>query len=153
MTFSSMKHKKTIFEWAKISLIIEAIIEFISRVFKIPKEKLWSLVDEIQRELLKKGWIDNTLNEYIIKTPELLDLRIKRITEKAIKIYNESQVEEINMTNETILKEIESDKYSEEQKKIVKDAVFYEKEPDGGVAQGILGGEMGILAKWVDNDE
>lgn len=148
-----MKRQRTIFDWAKISLIIEAIIEFISRVFKIPKENLWPLVDEIQRELLKRGWIDDTLNEYIIKTPELLDQRVERDVDRAIEIYEKQEVQEINMTNETILKEIEKEQYSEEQKKIVKEAVFYEKEPDGSVAQSILGGEMGIRGKWVDKNQ
>ena len=148
-----MKRQRTIFDWVKISLIIEAIIEFVSRVFKIPKEKLWPLVDEIQREFLKRGWIDDTLNEYIIKTPELLDQRVIRDVDKAIENYEKQEVQEINMTNETILKEVESGDYSEEQKKIVKEAIFYEKEPDGSVAQSILGGEMGIRGKWVDKDE
>ena len=148
-----MKRQRTIFDWVKISLIIEAIIEFVSRVFKIPKEKLWPLVDEIQREFLKRGWIDDTLNEYIIKTPELLDQRVERNVDKAIESYEKQEVEEVNMTNETILKEVESGDYSEEQKKIVKEAVFYEKEPDGSVTQSILGGEMGIRGKWVDKDE
>jgi hypothetical protein len=147
-----MKRKRTIFDWAKISIIIEAIIEFVSRVFKIPKEKLWPLVDEIQREFLKRGWIDDTINEYIIKTPELLDQRVERDVDKSIESYEKVEVEEVNMTNETILKEVESGHYSEEQKKIVKEAVFYEKEPDGSVAQSLLGGEMGIRGKWVDKD-
>ncbi len=148
-----MKTKRTIIDWAKIALIIEAIIEFISRVFKIPKDKLWPLVDEIQRELYKRGWIDNTLNEYIIKTPELLDQRIKRDVDKAIENYEKlEEPEPVNMVNETILKEIEKDEYSETQKKIVKDAVFYEEAPDGSVAQGFLGGEMGIRGHWVDKD-
>ena len=147
-----MKRKKTIFDWAKISLIIEVIIEFISRIFKIPKDKLWPLVDEIQREFLKRGWIEDTLNEYIIKTPELLDQRVERDVDKAIETYQKQEIEEVNMTNQVILEEIEKDKYSEEQKKIVKEAVYYEKEPDGSVAQGILGGEMGIRGKWVDTD-
>jgi hypothetical protein len=148
-----MKTKRTIFDWAKISLIIEAIIEFISRVFKIPKNKLWPLVDEIQRELYKRGWIDNTLNEYIIKTPELLDQRVKRDVDKAIENYEKlEEPEPVLMTNETILKEIESGDYTEEQKKIVKDAVFYEKAPDGSNAQSLLGGEMGIRGHWVERD-
>ena len=148
-----MKRQKTIFDWAKISIIIEAIIEFVSRVFKIPKDKLWPLVDEIQRELLKRGWIDDTLNEYIIKTPELLDQRVERDVDRAIENYEKYEGQENNMTNETILKEVESGDYSEEQKKIVKEAVFYENEPDGSVAQSILGGEMGIRGKWVDKSD
>jgi hypothetical protein len=149
-----MKTKRTIFDWAKIALIIEAIIEFISRVFKIPKDKLWPLVDEIQRELYKRGWIDDTLNEYIIKTPELLDQRVERDVDKAIENYEKlEEPEPVNMVNEIILKEIESGDYTEEQKKIVKDAVFYEKEPDGSSAQSLLGGEIGIKAPWVNPDQ
>jgi hypothetical protein len=151
--FSLMKTKRTIIDWAKIALIIEAIIEFISRVFKIPKDKLWPIIDEIQRELYKRGWIDDTLNEYIIKTPELLDQRIKRDVDMAIENYEKlEEPDPVNMVNETILKEIESGDYTEEQKKIVKDAVFYEKEPDGSNAQGLLGGEIGIKAPWVHKD-
>jgi hypothetical protein len=145
-----MKTKKTIFDWVKISLILETILEFISRVLKIPKDKLWPFVDEIQRELLKRGWIDDTVNDYIIKTPELLDQRVKRDVDQAIADYEKQEPEEINMKNETILTEIEKDKYTEEQKKIVKEAIFYEKPPDGSNAQSLLGGEMGIKGKWVD---
>jgi hypothetical protein len=153
MIFLKMKTKRTIFDWAKISLIIEAIIEFISRVLKIPKDKLWPLVDEIQRELYKRGWIDDTLNEYVIKTPELLDQRVKRDVDKAIENYEKlEEPEPVLMTNKTILKEIESGDYTEEQKKIVKDAVFYEKAPDGSNAQSLLGGEMGIRGHWVNKD-
>lgn len=148
-----MKQQRTIFDWVKISLIIEAIIEFISRIFKIPKENLWPLVDEIQREFLKRGWIEDTLNEYIIKTPELLDQRVERDVDKAIETYQKQEIEEVNMTNQVILEEIKKDKYSEEQKKIVKEAVYYEKESDGSAAQSILGGEMGIRGKWVDTDQ
>ncbi len=148
-----MKTKRTIFDWAKISLIIEAIIEFISRVLKIPKDKLWPLVDEIQRELYKRGWIDDTLNEYIIKTPELLDQRVERDVDRAIENYEKlEEPEPVLMKNETILKEIEKDEYSGTRKKIVRDAVFYEKEPDGSNAQGLLGGEIGIKAPWVHKD-
>jgi hypothetical protein len=145
-----MKTKKTIFDWVKISLILETILEFISRVLKIPKDKLWPFVDEIQRELLKRGWIDDTVNDYIIKTPELLDQRVKRDVDQAIADYEKQEPEVINMKNETILAEIEKDKYTEEQKKIVKEAIFYEKPPDGSNAQSLLGGEMGIKAPWVD---
>lgn len=153
MIFGIMKLKKTIFDWARISLIIEAIVEFISRILKIPKDKLWAIVDEIQRELLRKGWIDNTLNEYIIKTPELLYQRVERDIDRAIADYKKLEEPEIvNMVNENILKEIESGDYTETQKKIVKDAVFYEKKPDGSTAQDLLGGEMGIRGGWVDKD-
>lgn len=149
--FSFGRNKKTVLEWAKISIILETFIEFLSKWLKIDKKNLWNLVDEIQREFLKRGWIEDTMNEYVINTPELLDQRIERDVDKSILEYEKVEVPPpINMKNETILKEIEKDEYSETQKKIVKDAIYYEKAPDGSKAQDILGGEMGIRSPWVE---
>ena len=147
--FSFGKKKRGVIEWAKISIILESLVSILSKSLKIDKKKLWDIIDEIQRWLYKKGWIDNTVNEYIIKTPELLDQRVVRDVDKAIKEYKKlEEPEPVNMKNEVILKEIEKDKYTESQKKIVKDAIYYEKEPDGSVAQDLLGGELGIKSSW-----
>lgn len=147
--FSFGKKKKGIIEWAKISIIFEGIIEFLSNKFNIDKKKLWALVDSIQRELLRRGWIDDTINDYVINTPELLDQRVDRDIDKAINEYKKlEEPEPVNMKNEVILKEIEKEKYTEPQKKIVKDAVYYEKVPDGSRAQDLLGGEIGIKGIW-----
>lgn len=152
--FSFGKKRRGIIEWAKISIILEGIIEFLSNKFGIDKKRLWDIVDEIQRELLKRGWIDDTVNDYVINTPELLDQRVERDVDKAIEEYKKlEEPEPVNMKNEVILKEIEKDKYSETQRKIVKDAVYYEKEPDGSKAQELLGGEMGIKASWLVNED
>jgi hypothetical protein len=153
--FSFGKKRRGVIEWAKISILLEGIIEFLSNKFGIDKKKLWDIVDEIQRELLKRGWIDDTVNDYVINTPELLDQRIERDVDKAIEEYKKlEEPEPVNMKNEVILKEIEKPKYTETQKKIVKDAVYYEKEPDGSKAQDLLGGEMGIKASWnLDEDK
>jgi uncharacterized membrane protein YukC len=149
--FSFGKNKKTIFDWVKISILLETLIEFISKVLKIDKKKLWDIVDEIQREFLKRGWIDDTINDYVINTPELLDQRVVKDVDNAIVEYEKlEQQEPINMKNEIILKEIESDKFTETQKIILKQAEFYEKEPDGSKAQDILGGELGIRAPWIE---
>jgi predicted RNA-binding protein len=149
--FSFGRNKKTVLEWAKISIILETLIEFLSKWLKIDKKNLWNLVDEIQRELLKRGWIEDTINDYVINTPELLDQRIGRDVDKAILEYEKVEAPlPINMKNGTILKEIEKDEYSETQKKIVEDAIYYEKAPDGSKAQDILGGEMGIRSPWVE---
>lgn len=143
------KNKRDILDWAKITIILETLIEFLSKWLKLDKKKLWNLVDEIQRELLKRGLIDDTINDYVINTPDILEQRIERDVDKVIKEYEKlEEPEPVNMKNETILKEIEKGEYSETQKKIVKDAVFYEKEPDGSKAQDLLGGELGIRAPW-----
>lgn len=153
--FSFGKKRRGVIEWAKISILLEGIIDFLSNKFGIDKKKLWDIVDEIQRELLKRGWIDDTINDYVINTPELLDQRVERDVDKAIEEYKKlEEPEPVNMKNEVILKEIEKPKYTETQKKIVKDAVYYEKEPDGSKAQELLGGEMGIKASWtLDEDK
>lgn len=153
--FSFGKKRRGIIEWAKISIVLEGIIEFLSNKFGIDKKRLWDIVDEIQRELLKRGWIDDTVNDYVINTPELLDQRVERDVDKAIEEYKKlEEPEPVNMKNEVILKEIEKDKYAETQKKIVKDAVYYEKEPDGSKAQELLGGEIGIKGIWeIDEDK
>lgn len=149
LNFSFGKKRRTALEWAKIAMVLESLVEFLSKWSKIDKKKLWELVDEIQRELLKRGWIDDTINDYVINTPELLDQRVVRDVDNAIKEYEKlEEPEPVNMKNEVILKEIEKDKYTETQKKIVKDAVYYEQEPDGSKAQDLLGGEMGIRASW-----
>lgn len=153
--FSFGKKRRGVIEWAKISILLEGIIEFLSNKFGIDRKKLWDIVDEIQRELFKKGWIDDTVNDYVINTPELLDQRVERDVDKAIEDYKKlEEPEPVNMKNEVILKEIEKPKYTETQKKIVKDAVYYEKEPDGSKAQDLLGGEIGIKGIWkVDEDK
>lgn len=153
--FSFGKKRRGVIEWAKISILLEGIIEFLSNKFGIDKKKLWDIVDEIQRELLKRGWIDDTINDYVINTPELLDQRVERDVDKAIEEYEKlEEPEPVNMKNEVILKEIEKPKYTETQKKIVKDAVYYEKKPDRSKAQELLGGEIGIKGIWnLDEDK
>jgi hypothetical protein len=147
--FSFGKKRRTALEWTKISIVLESLVEFLSRWLKVDKKKLWKLVDEIQRELLKRGWIDDTINDYIINTPELLDQRVELDVDAAIKEYEKlEESEPVNMKNEVILKEIEKDKYIDTQKIVVKQAEYYEKEPDGSKAQDLLGGEMSIRAPW-----
>ena len=151
--FSFGKQKRGVIEWAKISIVLEGIVEFLSNWLKLDKKNLWKLVDEIQRELLKRGWIDDTINDYVINTPELLDQRVARDVDNAIKEYEKlEEPEPVNMKNEIILKEIEKDKYSDTQKIIVKQAEYYEKEPDGSKAQDLLGGEMGIRSPWFQKE-
>jgi hypothetical protein len=126
--FQVGKKKKGIIEWAKISVVLEGIIEILSSKFKIDKNKLWKLVDEIQKELLKRGLIDDTINDYVINTPELLNQRVESEVDKAIEEYKKiEQPEE-------------------------KTSIYYEEEKDGSKAQDLLGGAMGIKGAWVDSE-
>jgi hypothetical protein len=141
-----------------IGFLIVSFLSLLSTKCGISQEEILKLYNDIRRvvgnalpnenEIIKE--IDRQLNEKINRNPELLDYKIRGEVDSAIKEYEreENKSVKINMKNEVILKEIEKDKYTESQKKIVKDAVYYEKEPDGSVAQDLLGGELGIKSSW-----
>lgn len=154
MKFSFGKKEKTIIEWAKISLVLESIVEFLHKWLKIDKKNLWALIDELQRFFYKKGWIDETLNDYVINTPELLNQRIIRDVDKAIKEYEALEEKEpVNMKNEIILKNINNGKYTEQQSNTLKSSEYYELPKNSSEAQNLLGGPMGIRAPWIKKDK
>jgi hypothetical protein len=77
---------------------------------------------------LKRGLIDDTINDYVINTPELLNQRVESEVDKAIEEYKKiEQPEE-------------------------KTSIYYEEEKDGSKAQDLLGGAMGIKGAWVDSE-
>jgi hypothetical protein len=105
---------------------------------------LRSISDEIQDQINRK----------IIETPELLDYKVKRDVDYAIIDYEKLEIPSpINMTNEVILKDLEKNDFTESQKKIVRDAIYSEKAPDGSNAQSLLGGEMRIQFKPTENND
>jgi hypothetical protein len=57
------------------------------------------------------------------------------------------------MKNRNILKEIQKSKYTDTQRTIVENAIYYEFPPDGSNAQKLLGGTMGIRGIWVNVKE
>lgn len=132
--------------------------EYMNKLMK-QNSYLWSIYkffsDFINKDTILKtlnnpiaSEIQDQINKKIIETPELLDYKVKRDVDYAIVDYEKVEVvEPMNMTNTTILKDLEKNTYSETQKNIVKDAIYSEKEPDGSLAQSILGGEMKIQFK------
>lgn len=77
--FQFGKKKPTIVQYAIIGTVLSAIITSFAACTKLPEEKIWDLLDEIQRALK----ID-ILNDFIINDPAKLDRRIKRDVDKAI---------------------------------------------------------------------
>ena len=139
------KRQRTIWDYAFWSIVLFSLIGFLSTKFGIDEKILWRLVDEIQRELVRKNIIpqDNSINDTVINTPELLDGRVKSDVDAAIRNYQSKEVlDPPMMTNKTILKALETPRFSETQRLVVKDAIYYE----------CPGGVMGIRAKWVDKD-
>jgi len=144
--FSFGKKSKTITQWAVISITLSLIVLGLHKCTKVSEESIWDLIDVSQKELKKKKVpVPSKLNDYIIKTPELLKRRIQRNVDEAIGDYEkeERRLYKPNMKNEEILKEIETPKYTETQRQIIKDAVYYE----------CSDGTMGIHAIWYDSKE
>jgi hypothetical protein len=136
--------KKEAIRWAVISLALTTIVFGISRCTGLSEEKVWVLNDQIQRNT---KYSPKELNEYIIKTPELLNNRVKYDVDSAIEQYEleEKRMYKSKMKNQQILDEYQ---YRPEQV-LIENAVYYEFKPDNSEAQRELGGVMGIRASFV----
>lgn len=137
--------QKTIWDYAFWSIILFSLVGFLSARLNINKSIIWRLIDQIQRELIKHKILspNNIGNDIIIKTPELLNQRVKGDVDDALRDYErwESSLPS-RMTNKTILEGLKSPRFSETQRLVVKDAIYYE----------CPGGVMGIRGVWVDKD-
>lgn len=144
--FSFGQKKKTIFHWSLLTIILTALVTGLHNCTGISEDNIWNLIDEVQREANKKNipGLEN-LNDYIINTPEYLNRRVIKDVDNAIDNYEreERKLYKLNMKNKEILKEIEKPKYTEPQRQIIKDAVYYEC-PNGA---------MGIHAVWYNYKE
>jgi hypothetical protein len=122
-----------------VSLVVTALISTLSQCTNINQNSLWDLFDEVQRKFFPQ----TIFNELVIKDPEKLDRRVRRDVDRALGKYEEWERSlPPRMTNKTILKEMEDPKYSETQRLIVRDAIYYE----------CPGDIMGIRGVWVDKD-
>ena len=122
-----------------VSLVVTALISTLSQCTNINQNSLWDLFDEVQRKFFPQ----TIFNELVLKDPEKLDRRVRRDVDRALGKYEEWERSlPPRMTNKTILKEMEDPKYSETQRLIVKDAIYYE----------CPGDIMGIRGVWVDKD-
>lgn len=154
--FSFGKKKKTIIQWAVISVALTSIVAGIHRCTGISEKNIWNLIDEIQREANKRNIPGaEDLNDYILNTPELLNQRVRRDVDNAIQDYERWERENYvpRMQNKDILKEIRKPKYTEAQRRVVEDAVYYECKPNGSRAQELLGGAQGIHSAWYNSKE
>lgn len=136
-----------------IAAVIASLLAFLTTQCGISEEKFLQFYNELRRKFNPANLpdkhrvleeLDNELNRRIIQNEELLQKRIERDVDEAVRDYKryERQNEKINMKNEVILNEIKSSEYTEEQKQIIKDAIYYEFED----------GTMGIRGAWVEPD-
>lgn len=122
--FNFGKKKPSIFKYAIVGVIFTSTITVISQCTRIPEEKLYDIVDEIQRKIPRKP-----LNDYIITDRILLDRRIKRDVDSAILEYERLTGDDGSVR--------------------ISPSYFSEKPPDGSNAQKLLGGELRICGSWV----
>ena len=113
-----------------ISVILSGIVATLSQCTGAPQERLWDLLDEVQRVLFP-GTI---INKVLLQDPGVVDRRVERDVDKAIRDY-ERLTEGSNNSRIPLPRLIEmpldtSKCYTEECKK--------------------LGGEMRLCSPWID---
>lgn len=137
--------------------IISAVISFLIFFLKsndiiISEKTIWKIYYEVQK-LFKQYFPDDNelqreiqdqLNRKIIEDEELREYKVRRDVDYALLDYERLERENYipNMKNQNILEEINKPKYDELQRKIIKDAVYYE----------FADGTMGIRGAWVPPD-
>ena len=123
--FQFGKKKSSIFRYAVIGVVFTSLVTGVSQCTHIPEENIYDFIDEVQR----KYFPQTDLNDIIINTPQLLDRRVHRDVDKAIKDYEDLTGDDGSVR--------------------ISPSYFSEKVPDKSNAQKLLGGEMRICGSWV----
>jgi hypothetical protein len=110
-----------------ISIVLSGIVATLSQCSGVPQERLWDLLDEVQRSLFPQ----TIINDILLQDPGVVERRVERDVDKAIREY------------EALTKDSEPPR--------VPLPRLIEKAPDNSEAQRLLGGEMRLCAPWVDN--
>jgi hypothetical protein len=120
-----------------VSIVI-IIISSLSGWLKFDEKDLWKIYSLLIEKLNLKYELPDLRDQ-----EKKLEAEIELEVDRAIREYErwESSIPP-RMTNKVILKDLESPKFSDTQRLVVKDAIYYE----------CPGGVMGIRGAWVDKD-
>ena len=114
-----------------ISIVLSGIVATLSQCSGVPQERLWDLLDEVQREFFPQ----TIINDVLLQDPGVVDRRVERDVDKAIREY------------ETLTRDSEPPR--------VPLPRLIEKAPDEALCYSEdckkLGGEMRLCAPWVDS--
>ena len=126
--FGKKRDKKQII---LVSVVLSAIVATLSHCTRLPQERLWDLLDEVQREFFPQ----TIINDVLLQDPGVVDRRVERDVDKAIREYKrltrDDEMPRIPLPW-LIETDIDTSKcYTEECKK--------------------LGGEMRLCAPWLDD--
>ena len=111
-------------EIIKVGIIVSLFIAIFSSLTGLSEQKLWDMLDEIQRKYFPNG----ILNELIIRDSEKTERRVTRDIGSAVEKYLTENSED----------------------PIIPEPRLVEKLPDGSEAQKLLGGEMRLCAPWIN---
>ena len=109
-----------------ISIVLSGIVATLSQCSGVPQERLWDLLDEVQRSLFPQ----TIINDVLLQDPGVVERRVERDVDKAIREYED-------LTRDSEPPRVPLPR-------------LIEKAPDNSEAQSLLGGEMRLCAPWVD---
>jgi len=66
-----------------ISVILSGIVATLSQCSRVPSERLWDLLDEVQRTLFPQ----TIINDVLLQDPSVVKRRVERDVDKAIREY------------------------------------------------------------------
>ena len=112
-----------------ISVILSGIVATLSQCSGVPSERLWDLLDEVQRTLFPQ----TIINDVLLQDPGVVERRVERDVDKAIREY------------ERLTKDLEPPR--------VPLPRLIEKAPDEALCHSEeckkLGGEMRLCSPWI----
>lgn len=107
-------------------ILVSLAISLISKFTKIPEEVIWDFF----YDYLVDNYPDSPWIRELQKDPGIIERKVKRTVDTSIEEYE--KVVPVNPPDFT------------------EQAIRYDEEPDGSVAQSLLGGTMGIKSPWVE---
>ena len=114
-----------------VSIALSAIVATLSQCSGAPQERLWDLLDEVQRRLFPQ----TIINDVLLQDPGVVERRVKRDVDKAIRDYERltGDTGEVKIPLPRLIERpLDTSKcYTEECKS--------------------LGGEMRLCSPWVDD--
>ena len=114
-----------------ISIVLGGIVATISQCSGVPQERLWDLLDEVQRTLFPQ----TIINDVLLQDPGVVDRRVERDVDKAIREYE-------RLTKDSELPRVPLPR-------------LIEKSPDKALCHSEeckkLGGEMRLCSPWIED--
>ena len=114
-----------------VSIVLSTVVATLSQCSGAPQERLWDLLDEVQRRLFPQ----TIINDVLLQDPGVVERRVKRDVDKAIRDYERltGDTGEVKIPLPRLIESpLDTSKcYTEECK--------------------LLGGEMRLCSPWVDD--